>query len=193
MLARINKKGEGLATNKLIIIIICMVVLAAVLIFMFKGSINNWIQNLPGYGSQEDKELNVTEDRPGVSSYETVGKVFFNEPRSTFNVWTRWIYNWAVRGPEDYARVYIKNEKTDILWYYDSGDNPKNGPLELDEKGNEGVGSVNNGVISILISQWDDASERAGYNIPSIEKLVLIDGAKIVGNEIRKDKPLAGK
>ena len=201
MLRKISKKGESLSTNKIITIVLVLVVLAAVLLYVFRVKVNEWVQNLPGYGSQEDEELDYSQLPPEEQAKYNCEKVghIVDEPRSTWaKVGT--LFN-LFGGASDYVRVYIKNEKTgtdektDILWYYDSDKNPANGPLELDEAGiggNEAVGSVNNRVFFILISNWDESAERGGHNIPSIESLELINGAKKEQNtnDLVKCKPL---
>lgn len=180
MARRLNKKGAELATNKVIIIIIALIVLAAVLLFLFRSRISEWAQSLPGYGAAEDKEIDVSKlpaDAATIANCDFVGKVV-DEPRS---VWAKIL---SVGIVDDYARIYIENGKTNLLWYYGSG------VIQLDEKGNEDIGTVSGAEKKIFIYQiWYDVSERSGHSgLPPVEDLRLIDGARIL-NDNRICKP----
>ena len=52
---KMNKKADGsLGINKIITYAIIFIVLCAVLFFIFRAQINDWINKMPGYGNQED-------------------------------------------------------------------------------------------------------------------------------------------
>ena len=179
-----NRRGQ-IVGNKIVLIIIALVVLAAVLMFIFKAQISEKIQNLPGYGPQEDKEIDyskLTPEQKAALDYVVVGSLVYT-PRLV---------------ARNYAEIHISGKDVNndkFYWYYGSGN------IELnDDYGNERVGSVGNckvsegrteGVCAIFIeSKWiDDLSLRAKHPlIPSIEGLKKINGAKIVNTRIRKDK-----
>lgn len=62
-----NKKAdEKLVMNKLIVIILCILVLLAILMFIFKVNILEWIRNLPDYTYEGDKEIDYTKLSPDV-------------------------------------------------------------------------------------------------------------------------------
>jgi len=61
MIKRINKKGQ-LTQNKVITTIIVILVIASVLIFVFKADILKYLRNISGYEStQQDEELDLSE------------------------------------------------------------------------------------------------------------------------------------
>jgi hypothetical protein len=179
MLVRTNKKGEGLATNKLIIIIICVIVLAAVLIFMFRGSINNWIQNLPGYGSQEDKEINVTEDRPGVSRLckIRVAELVYDKGKG-----------YSYLKFEGYmSKLYLSGKSGKEATIYADQD------WEIDDA----VGEIKNGLVSIyneILVQSGARYEEVKNEIPTNALMKQLNGAyyyESVGNlKLCRDEPV---
>ena len=60
-----NKKAsESLVTNKLIILILVVLVVATVLVFAFRSDTLNWIKNLPGFAEPVDKEIDLTQLTP---------------------------------------------------------------------------------------------------------------------------------
>lgn len=59
-----NKKADNLTINKLIIIILAILVLLALLMFIFKVDILEWLRNLPDYTYEGDKEIDYTKLSP---------------------------------------------------------------------------------------------------------------------------------
>ena len=49
-----NSKGQNLAINKVLVIILILFTIVGVLFFIFKTDINQYLRNLPGYGSGEE-------------------------------------------------------------------------------------------------------------------------------------------
>ena len=99
-----TKRGQ-MATNKVIIVIIAVIVLMAVLVFVFKSNLNQWVNNLPGYTPPEDKVVDLTQqpgDKTGVSQFcnVDVGKIWIFE-----EVATSWLGK-AVESAEQYFYVY---------------------------------------------------------------------------------------
>ena len=59
-----NKRGSELVSNKLIIIILAILVIAVILFFIFKANILEWMRNLPEWQYEGDKDVEVSgEDR----------------------------------------------------------------------------------------------------------------------------------
>jgi hypothetical protein len=56
-----NKKGEGMSTQKIVTLVIVIIVLIAIVFFLNKANLTQWVKNLPGYSSGEDKDVDVTE------------------------------------------------------------------------------------------------------------------------------------
>lgn len=54
--------AEGLAINKIVMIIIAIIVLLAVLMFLFKARITELIRGLPGPGEEEVREIEISEE-----------------------------------------------------------------------------------------------------------------------------------
>jgi hypothetical protein len=181
MLRKINKKGAELATNKIIVIVLCLIVLAAVLLYVFRARVNEWIQNLPAYGSQEDKEITVTgEGQVGTSTCEFVGRVIDKGA------------DFPIIGAK-YAIIYIRKGtvdiKTELLWYYNRADGPiLLGGLSGDYIGHAGLESTATRVISIESSAYASALV-ARMGLASIDDLKKLDGAIIQkDNKICKPK-----
>ncbi|MBU3906998.1 MAG: hypothetical protein KKA64_01975 [Nanoarchaeota archaeon] len=81
-LKKIDRRGQSIATDKLVIWIIVILVVASVAIFLFKADILNWIRNLPSYkvpgsesagGAGEGTEVVKEEGSVGSESSATSG------------------------------------------------------------------------------------------------------------------------
>lgn len=170
MLRKISKKGESLSTNKIITIVLVLVVLAAVLLYVFRVKVNEWVQNLPGYGSQEDKELDYTQLSP-----EEQARLNIDCFGNIKDCGKTWFFE------SDCAEILINHASTGLYWYYERGEGPISKSFGSTNIGYAGLSSAPKKIISI---NWASASGSGISN----EYLQKLDGAEIKGNTICRPK-----
>jgi len=170
---RIGKRRAQMSTEKLIAIIIVVAVIIVAALFIFGSNINGWLKNLlPGYEYEtEDKLIDInTVDAAAQNILCPVVIGTLVPDRGYF------VLSWL--------NIYINGKKTELLWEDDK--------IELDEWGNEHVGDISNGAITIL-PEWINnyAAMKAEHSgLPSLEILKSLNGAYRAGgtNGICKEK-----
>ena len=69
-----NKKGQGITTEKILVVVLVLLVVVLVLWFYFKADVLKYFRNLPGYTYDEEREIDA-----GDSSEESE-KLCFGKP-----------------------------------------------------------------------------------------------------------------
>jgi len=183
----IKKTGE-ISTSEVLYIIMALIIILAIVVFIAKPYILDWIRSQPEYNYTYDEEINITQtDSSAVSTFcpipigrvQYVGKPWYEA------IIGRVSYNYiSVATPKGEA-------KTELLW-----EEEKNRVM-LDENVNKYVGSINvndAGNLAITIDKsWFQDSLRKGHStIPSKEILRWLDGAYKIDKKssliCRKDK-----
>jgi hypothetical protein len=128
--------------------ILALLVIAAILMYLYKPSIIDWIKNLPDYTTPGDREINITPDQTG-------GNI-----------------DYVAQINGEYVYVEQSNGKylkTMLLWKADQ----VSGKLMLYGWPNKHIGDVNAGVLTIISSAYS----YVGSGV-SAEDLKKIDGSK---------------
>lgn len=173
-----NKKAdEKLAVNKLIIIILAILVLLAILMFIFKVPILEWLRNLPDYTYGEDKEINYTKLSPDkllmLGCTEKVAEIGKKD--------VSWIV-WLDRRELFMYRSENSIEKIEL--YVDVND-PKNYFIKFIKGTDILVGEVKDKVLTINKNFIDNynSNDRFGKEI-SLADLKALNGSHLISTKL---------
>ena len=164
----VYRKGL-LSFETIIAIVIILIVLASVLLFVFRTNINSYLRQLPEFIAP-DKEINVTKDV--VTSSRLCEKIVGSVIDATSTL--------------GYTKATLSlNGRLlpNFYWYI------KYNTLQLDEWFNKDVGTVSSDFTIHIDSVWITNQQQRSEHplIPSVDDLKLLDGAYFgPGNTICK-------
>jgi len=151
------KKAQSLVPDKVVIIVLVILVIFAVLMFIFNVDILEYLRNLPDYVYGEDREIKISEiSEAQVETLCPVGVGYIES-----------VKKWGGFRSVDF--IFLNNEQTNLIWLEDK--------IELDEWENEDVAVVEDGKISV-IKEWFSAEKYKKHKkMPSLLDLKSLDGA----------------
>jgi hypothetical protein len=174
--------------SKIMTLILGVLVIIAVIVFIFKPSLLEVIKNLPEYNYQYDKEINMSKltdaEKAGLCSGDLfIGGINRNLERQG--------------GKEQFIDLYVNNNKLETTLYWD-GDSD-NAEIKLHVPGflksDIVIGEVKARQVRIydnylsLTTEYVNAENIAKGSFPSLEVLENLDGAYYVyGNFICRSK-----
>jgi hypothetical protein len=180
-----SKSGE-LNINKLIIIILCILVLLALLMFIYKTPILDWLRNLPGYQYENDTEIEAPEVIDAAASLACVDNFeigFLGTPEGTLGFREQYIYFKNEAGKYAKSKFYWRGSGTDgKIWFLEKdkyvGWDWFNTDIEIAE--------VKDGIISVkpgLLSLDSEIYQRTRFSERPIELELVnkLDGAYTAG------------
>lgn len=157
-----NSRGQGVGTNWFVIVLVSLIVLGVVLMFIYRADILNRLRQTPGYDfNQKEKVVDITKDAAAAARFCPIKVGNLMTPGS-----------WTVYSK---SQIFIGGQQTS-LWIY-TGDSDIELPRVF---ANPVIGTIDTqGVIHM------DSSKFGKYDdLPSTDKLTLLDGAYLYGNNI---------
>lgn len=161
-----NKRGQGLPIRKIIGVILIVLALASVFMVFFKVDILKYLRNLPGYQvPQEDVEINVselTDEQISASCPARIGgisnkKIYFCEGYGR-GCKVRISSKLLFKGEGDTGEIVI-----DRFWLF----------------GDDHIGAVNNGRISLIAEVLKEEGSKYEEDLPSnFEFIKNLDGSR---------------
>ncbi len=157
------KKGEGMTMQKILVLVVVILVLIAVIYFLNRGNLTQWVKNLPGYSSGEDKDVDVTQTSDtarAISCTEKIGRT-----RSATGFWTRSRNSISI-----FDDNLVLQPQKDIYWYVglktieDTNGNDKVLGTVTQVGGNYKVSLNSLGMSYPQVSKLNDAYLIAGTN-----------------------------
>ncbi len=174
-----KKAATNLTMDKIIVLILILLVIAAVLIGIFKGDIMGWIKKVPSYEPNPDNHIDIADlplEQAKLLSAYPMGKITGEVDRYGFF---------------KQAYLNIKNIENGRLMetglYYDSDTGDSHNGLIKSYHGipSEGVvfGEVKNDVISIVhLDQYNRLKDQYPGVYPAASNLALLAGTVIEGS-----------
>ena len=76
--------GSEFSIEKVIILLLAILVLVAIIVFITKPQILDWIRNQPGYNPPADNESEMTCDQLKTLGYDRIARVVYDERSGDF-------------------------------------------------------------------------------------------------------------
>lgn len=154
-----------LAINKIITAVLVFLVVASVLMFLFKSDIISYIKNLPGYGEGEGKDVDIIKDEETPAACVMVGRIGEGEKRTVFSQQYIYLYDEDMN-PTIRTSLYITQNKKKIV---------------LDKSWKDKVVAK---VVSGKIALQDDVWLKYKDLLEPIDYFKKLEGTRLDGNFI---------
>lgn len=179
-----SKKGASeLTFNKVIILILVILVILGVLIFLFKVDIMEKIRNLPGYESNPDQTINLSEDQLKLLNYAPVGQILAPEKRdySLFNQWYFEVYK------IDSNYSILQKIRTRIMLDWAGSTSQSNGNIVIARAWETDIviGQMIDNRLTLTVSKNDYLNYKRIYDsLPDYSDLIKLNNAKYLGGTL---------
>ena len=178
---KMNKKGASLTIKQIIFFIIGLIVLAAILMVIFKPSLWEWVRNLPSYEYDDtDKEINYSEMSPDqllkLGCTERVARIGGKDVKTPFN---------------DMRELFMYEglEKKKIEGVFVDVDDRYNYYIKIIKGKNIVIGEVKNEIVEIdkrMIENYysDETTDKRLREVILLEDLKKLDGSHLLGTRL---------
>lgn len=178
MAKKISKKGEGFVQEHLITIILALIVIAVLLIIIFRVQILDYIRNLPGYSYEGDKEKEIGGEHEETSAACPVNVAKIVKSDKVYKCGDKACYESMLIGTNLLWKGSVI--EAEIKVYQTTWGNDR---LNLDEQ----IGGVSGGKISLsseILAGYGKLFFTVKNELPDYEFLLNLNGARYGYNNI---------
>ncbi len=174
-------RRADLTINKLVLIIIAILILAALLIFIFKVDILEWLRGLPDYAYEGDKEVDYTSLSPDKLALLGCDEKIAEIGKHDVKIWgdVRELFMLPGNRKISLYVLYENTEKMDFL-------------ISVAEK-NIGVGKIKDELLTIDKDVIENYDSHDVNKYVSLEDLRLLEGSRLFGRLLCKTKEEVGE
>ena len=183
-----KKAATELTFNKIIVLILVILVILGVLMFLFRADILEKIKTLPGYESNPDETINLSEDQMKLLNYTPIGSIASSV--KSYKYFSKQ-YIEIYKLDKDFNK--IDSIETRLILESSSGTSQANGDIVIARSWDSSIviGKMEDNRIIITVRQADYLNYKKQYDaLPDYADLLKLNNAKYIGGTLFVTKSL---